>query len=411
MKSLLLTSFLALAHPTFADSIQPINDFLLTAGLELNTSFKRGDTEEITSLTSWVDNAQIRVNTTASENLTFKNNAQSYELRVKPKAWGQRDLENDILKLRLAQRNNNFHSTLNAALQNRYLKLLDYLNRKNTTRYLLKSSKLLTQEIELLQSQLLSDNFKAENLLDTENMLQQSKSMAVLNLERLNAFQTQLRLPLNNADDLLNSSNGWHLSVADIANTISTINNAHQSSPEIVDSQLQLEMTRAENQKIKTEQQLGINFVKFAYNDRNNDGIEFQVGINIPLGNQFDSVESHHQQFAAQSDLNNNVNNMKQTLAAIQNKIRWLVQEQGIVHSQMKRVQNHLQKDYTKSNPSLTLSLRKELLSHNKKESDIHQKALSYYISFLALSGQLAQQPLRNWIQQGTPELIPNRSH
>jgi len=411
MKFLLLTSLLALAHPTFADSIQPFNDFLLAAESELNTSFKGGDTEEITSLTSWVDNAQIRVNTSASENLTFKNNEQSYELRVKPKAWGQRDLENDILKLKLKQQNNTYHSTLNAALQKRYLKLLDYLGRKNTTRYLLNSSKLLTQEIELLQSQLLGDNFKAETLLDTENILQQSKSMAVINLMRLNAFQTQLRLPLKNADDLLKSSNGWLLSVADIADTISIINNAHQSAPEIIDSQLQLEMTRAENQKIKAEQQLGINFLKFAYNDRNNDGMEFQVGINIPLGNQFDSVESHHQQYAAQSDLNNNLNNMQQKLASIQNKIRWLVQEQGIVHSQMKRVHNHLQKDYAKSNPSLMLSLRKELLSHNKKEADIHQKALSYYISFLALSGQLAQQPLRNWIQQGTPVLILSRSH
>ncbi len=411
MKIIIFISFLALPYPIFANPTRSINDFLLAAESELNTPFNKASSEEMTLLTSWVENAQIRVNTAASQNLTFNNNAQSYELRVKPKAWGQRDLENNILRLRLAQQNNIYHTTLNAALQKRYLILLDYLGQRNRIHNLLKSSKLLRQEIKLLQNQLLSDNFKAEKLLDAEDMLQQSKSMADLNLKRLNVLQAQLGLPLDNADDLLNSNTNWLISLTDINHTISTANNAHQSSPDIVDSQLKLEITRTKIKKVKTEQQLGINLMKFAYNDRKNDDMEFQVGINIPLGNQFNTAESHHNLYTAKSELNSNLNNIKQALATIRNKLNWLVQEQEIVLSQIKRIQNHLQKDYAKSNPLLTISLHKELLAYHKKESDINQKALAYYINFLALSGQLAQQPLKNWIQQGTPELLTRRSH
>lgn len=82
-----------------------------------------------------------------------------------------------------------------------------------------------------------------------------------------------------------------------------------------------------------------------------------------------------------------------------------------LANLQIQRVQKHLQKEALKATPLLLINLRKELIEQYKKSAEIKQKALRQYISYLSLSGQLTEQPLRNWIHTGEPELVSSKGY
>ncbi|SHE23402.1 hypothetical protein [methanotrophic endosymbiont of Bathymodiolus puteoserpentis (Logatchev)] len=191
------------------------------------------------------------------------------------------------------------------------------------------------------------------------------------------------------------------------------MNNALQSAPAVLNEHLALEMAKAKGELIKTEGQLGVNLLSFGYKDRaiGGDNMTFQVGINIPLGRHFSSAESQYELYEAQTHLNDRITAIAQSLTNIQKEISWLMEEIKLADLQVHRVQKHLEKEYVKANPLQTIQLRKELIEYRKKRNDIKIKALSLYVSSLTLSGFLIREPLRNWIQSGTPELVSGKEY
>jgi hypothetical protein len=135
----------------------------------------------------------------------------------------------------------------------------------------------------------------------------------------------------------------------------------------------------------------------------------FQVGINIPLGTSFDSSKSQHNVNMTKSQLNDSLVKTKQSLTEIKQQISWLAEDWEMVKNQIVRSKKHLQKDYAKTNPFLAINLQKENINNKQKMADINRKTLILYVSHLAVSGQLAQQPLRNWIRQGAPLLTKKK--
>ena len=305
-----------------------------------------------------------------------------------------------------------YNQLLNSALKKRYLRLLDYFEQRNRLRNLLEISELLTQETGLIQSQITSAQFNPEKLLDTEDALKQNHGMVKLYLIRLNGIQSELGLSLDTIDSLQTSSDiDWVVNVSEIHNITSSNSEENQFSPDVLNAQLKLQLSQSENQLIKAKQNLGINLLKFEYGDRQNDELAFQVGINIPLGTSFNDTEKQYNLHTAQSQLNTSIAKTKQSLAEISREIAWLSEEWELRHNQIERGQKHLQKDYAKTNPFLMINLRKSIIDNKQKRADINQKALVLYISYLALSGQLAQQPLRNWIQQEAPLLSLGKAY
>ncbi|WP_428356824.1 hypothetical protein [Methyloprofundus sp.] len=299
---------------------------------------------------------------------------------------------------------------LDSALQKRYVILLKYQEQLSTTQYLFKLSELLAQEISLIQRQVMTDKFNAEKLLDAEGMLVQSSGLAVLNLARLNEIQTLLGLPLDSAETVLDSSGGnWLISFEAITGRLADMTEVSQTAPKITDQRLKVEMTQAKNELIKTEQQIGVNLLRFTYKDNKNDETAFQFGINIPLGTQFNRAESQYQLQKAQAQLDHSIVKVQQSLDEIKKEISWLAGEKKLANLQIQRVQKHLKNEALKATPSLLINLRKQLVEQHKKSTEIKQKALRQYISYLSLSGQLTEQPLRNWIHTGEPELVPGK--
>jgi hypothetical protein len=88
-------------------------------------------------------------------------------------------------------------------------------------------------------------------------------------------------------------------------------------------------------------------------------------------------------------------------------KMKWLLEEWQVTHKQIDKLKARLQKDYAKINPQLGLALQIEHAKKLKELLDIHQEALTLYVSYLTISGQLTSQPLRNWLHTEIPELRP----
>jgi len=407
MKRKIFFPVLMLAYSLNVGASNPINEFILTAQTEVLPITFNDATTTPNAFSSWVEEAQFRFNASVDNRFVFDEHSQAYEIRLKPKAWGQRDAENEILKLHSIQQNNTYNQKLNLALKKRYIVLLNYLEQQHKTLYLLQLTKLLIQEKNLIRSEVMTRQFNATKFLDIESLLQQSKGMANLNLSRLNAIQSQLQLPQDSAESLLaNKHASWVINISEIHHHLLEITEIHQSALEIKNFKLKLQVVQAEKQLTQAEQQLGINLLSFEYKDSENDAMSFLLGINIPLGTTFKRAKSQYQLQTAQSQLRDSQNGIKQNLDELQKNIGWLTEEQSLVSIQIMRVRKHLLKAYAQTNPLLMLNLRKEVIEYTKKSVDIQHKVLKLYISYLELSGQLVQLPLRNWLQHETPELI-----
>lgn len=410
---LFLIVLIAGSHFSVVADNDPYHDYLLTAETGVNTEeFSKPNSSDMNVIGSWVEDAQFRFNSSSpANNIDIKKNALSYELRLKPKAWGQRAIEKDIIKLRSNQQDNIYNQLLNVALQKRYFRLLDYFEQGNRLQNLLEAAELLKQKTRLIQSQISSEQFNPEKLLDTEEALKQNQSLVKLYLIRFNTIQSELGLPLDTRGSIEKfAANNWLVNVAEIHQLTSSNIEENQSAPDVLNARLKLQLSQSENQLIKTKQQLGINFLKFEYGDREKDELAFQVGINIPLGRRFNDTEKIHNLYTAQSQLNSSIVKTRQSLTEISREIAWLSEHWQLIDNQVQRQQSHLQKDFAKNNALLMINLRSSIVDNKQKKTEINQKALDLYISYLALSGQLIQHPLRNWIRQGTPVLAHSKT-
>lgn len=410
MKKIILTSLLLTGVICNAYAHNPYHDYLLAAQTDINPGLlNNASIPDMNIIGSWIDDAQFRFNTgTPTNNIDIKKNALTYEIRVKPKAWGQREIEQNIIKLHLDQQELAYSQQLNLALKKRYLRLVGYFAQRNRLIYLLETSELLTQETELLQSQIASDDFNPAKLLDTEESLQQTQSMIKVHLKRLNTIQSELGLPFDDRDSILHRKLAldWYIDVFEINKLLATEKMEDSLSPEVLNARFDLELSQSEHELEKARQQWGVNFLKFEYGDRSNDELAFQLGINIPLGTSFREIENKYKSQDAQLQLNSKIVDIKQSLAEFRREIAWLSENGELIQNQITRRQTTIQKDYVKIDPFLWVDLRKTLIEQARKKAKINEKALSLYVRHMALSGLLSQQPLRNWMHQGTPVLI-----
>jgi hypothetical protein len=386
-----------------------LDNFLLAALTDVDELNDLKTPLTLEGLSLWIEEAQVRVRTRSAQDFDYSNNTkESYGLRIKPKAWGQREAEQHILSLRSKQQDVKQQQALNKAFTQRYLILLELIAQQNQTRQLLLSETLLEKEVRLNRLLFSSEEVSAEKLLDAEVALEQAKAMAKLSLRRLNTLQATLQFSEDSRESLINPDNlAWLITLPELQSELSKKVN-DQTAPAIQQAQLQLELAQAERQQAKSMQQLGINLIDLQFQDAKQDNMAFMVGINIPLGSEtFKTTVKQYDVADSTIELMTKTNAATQTLTEQLQKINWLLDEWNLAQTQYKQIVTRLQKDYTKNNPALTLTLKKILFKHSKELSTLHQQALTLYINYLALSGQLAQQPLRNWISKGNPELSP----
>ena len=408
MKSKLFVLLLLVGNSFSAYALNSFNNYLLAAKKDVyDIEFGNSTPSEMNLVGAWFEEAQFRINTTTpTDNVDIKKNYLSYEVRVKPKAWGQKNVEENIIRLRKKQFDNNSQKILGYALQNRYLRLLDYFDKQNTNKYLLKLLDVLNQEKKIIKSQVRSVKFNPKKLLDIEDTLKQVQDKIKINQTRFNMIQIQLGLPLDNMKSLKVDSDIFQVvSLPEIKATILTSKEEGQLSPEVSNIELQLQLSQSQSKLIKTKQQLGVNMLKFEYGDQKQDEMSFEIGVNIPLGTSFRDTENQYKLHETKLELNADLSKIKQSLSEISNEITWLSEEFDLQNNQIKRVQKYLWKEYVKTKPLLIIALHKKLVEYKQKKVVVNQKALALYVRHMTLSGKITQYPLRNWIQVGTPEL------
>jgi hypothetical protein len=400
------------AH-VFATELPAINTFLLAAQTELDTvNTTRKNIPELSGLSSWIEESQIRVNAADETQPADLNKgiadvySQSYGIRVKPKAWGQRDAEQKILQLRSHQEDALYNEALNTELSRRYNLILELIAQRNQTDFLLESNELLNKQVQLNRSLVNSAEFNEENLLDVEIAFEQTKDMVDLNLRRLHDLQSQLKIPDNSKETL-----DWLISVPQMHSIMAQAIEPQQI-PEVIKSRLDLEQAKAKNQHKKSTQQLGINLLRFQVDDTDDPKkdlkLGFMVGVNIPLGSEnFQTAETRHDMYDAHFKLHDSTYTTAQGLDEKRTKMKWLLEEWQVTQKQMDKLNARLEKDYAKSNPQLALALHIEHAKKLKELLDIHQEALTLYIGYLTIAGQLTTQPLRNWLHTKIPTLQP----
>ena len=395
----------------FTTPLTSVNNFLLAAQGDLDdVNAERKAIPELGGLSSWIEDTQVRVNA-ADELNTKDSTTQSYDIRIKPKAWGQREAEQKILQLRSSQEDVQYHESLNAELSRRYAIVLEFVTQHNQTRFLLESDDLLNKQVQMNRNLVNSSEFNEENLLDVEIAFEQAKDLVDLNLHRLNDLQSQLDISADSKETLKTSGNAWEwLVTVPQMQEVMAQPLGPQQAPEVIKSRLELEQARAENQYKKSTQQLGVNLLGFKVDDSRDPKKELQlgflVGINIPLGAEnFQSTKSRHDIYNARVKLHDSVYTTTQGLDEKRTKMKWLVEEWRSTQKQMAKLNERLQKDYAKTNPNLALTLQFEHAKKLKELQDIHQEALAVYVSYLAITGQLAERPLRNWLHADKQEL------
>lgn len=406
----LITALLVFVSPQLACSEKVINDFLMAAEENINYIKPSGlNEQEMGAFSTWIEDAQFRVKTITENNFSFNNHDESYEIRIQPKAWGQRDLENNLLKLQLTQYNNRYTQLLNSALTKRYFVIMDYLEQQYKTRYQLNMSYLLEQELQLFRSQVTTSSFNAKKLLDTQEMLEHSKGMLVLYMKRLNATRKLFGLPQVHSDNLQAlSDTDWVIKVSEIDRLLLAEKTyLDESAPALVDAKTRLKLIQAENQLLKTKQQLAVDLLRFEYKDSKDDEMAFQLGVNIPLGSSYNGIKSYRKLSIEQSQLENKSTALRQTLEQIRQESDWLSQELKLIQASIERTRKRLRQKFIGSDPFLTISLQKQFFADQTKYFERKKNLLKNYVSYLATSGKLAEQPLRNWIQSGTPHLTP----
>ena len=414
MKQGIIVAALMLGQPAIAaTAASAVENFILGAhraavGPDAATHRMAG----MSGLSSWVEDVQIRQNTESTINPFASGASTAYEFRLMPKAWGQRAAEQGVLGARAALQEAQRKDALNGALYRRYLVLLDFLAQRAAAQHLIISSSVLEGDVQINRSLVGSREFSAKRLLDAEVALARSRGLAGVSLRRLNALRFQLDLPPSSeAQVLADDKPDWLIDHRQIRQTIGQELSLEQM-PAVTRLRLEVERVSFEADVIKARQRLGIVSLSAEYtvgaNNSNSteNRTQFMVSLNIPLGSgNFKSINSQYAVREAQAAYQQRQAADLHSLGLMRTSMLQWLDEWELIQASLQKNAGRLTTTAAKTDPELVLTLRTEQIRQLKELADVEQKAMAAYIDYLYLSGLLAEQPLRNWIRQGSPAI------
>lgn len=397
-----------------ATSASAVETFILGAKIEAAAGEGSGQQiPGVSGLNSWVEDLQLRQKTESTINPFASGASAAYEIRLTPKAWGQRAAEQGVLGVRAEQQEAQRKDALNGALYRRYLVLLDLFVQRAVAQHLIISTSALEGDVQINRSLVASREFSAKKLLDAEVALERSRGLAGISLRRLNALRAQLNLqPASEAQVLAENSPDWFIDHRHVRQTIRQELNPQQL-PAVVRSRLAADRIGFEANVINARQRFGIVSLSAEYavgsiNPNSSDNrFQFTVSVNIPLGSDnFKAVDSRYALREAQAAYQQRQAADMHSLGLMKSGMLQQLDEWELAQASLQKNVARLATHAVKTDPELALTLRAEQVRQLKELADIEQKTVAAYIDYLHLSGLLAEQPLRNWIRQGGP-VIP----
>jgi hypothetical protein len=388
-----------------------LDRFIQGAHAEVNTApAAAGPATGWRSAGSWLEELQLRQKTNSTVNPYATGAAPSYELKLTPKAWGQRAAEQEALTWRADMQAAQVQAGLADALRRRYQVALDMLAQHALAQGLLQTTSLQSSELKLNKSQVGGRDFNLRRLLDAEVALARTQGLLDSALPRLNELRQTLALPAHTAASLLaDDVRGGVISPPQMRAVMAQEINVQQM-PAVHALRVQWARLAAEEAVAQARQRPSIAAVSverfsgergFGSSEKKT---QIAVSVNIPLGgDSFKTLDSRYATQAAELAFAQRLADDSHTLTTLRAEADALLQAWELAQLGLQKNATRLANPAAKTDAELALLLRQEDARQLREIAGTEQKARAVYLQYLFTSGLLAQPPWRNWLRPSVP--------
>lgn len=373
-----------------ANAASSINDFLREAAAETAVgSLPAADRPG--GLNRWLEEAQLRVSDDPDKH--------SVGLRVQPKMPSQISAENSILGLRRQQRELSQESDLNDRLMLRYTQWLDLIEQSGRVGALDRARALADAKVSYHRSLAQTDDFQPDALLEAELDLAQFQEQDRMQREHLAALRATV--DIDPSPDAL-------VPIDEMLNVLALAPEA-ASGIDKREGSLALELAKEQARNERAQQGLALDLVQVAVDTdtrSNRDTVGLLVGVRLPLGgDNYNSVRRAYDLIEATSELERRIASEQRSVASRRELIGWQKTEADAIGGTLAALDERLERNRQSGDVAVLLTLQEQQMKARERLAEARQRALRYYLDYLHVTGQLAQQPLRNWLTSGQPPL------
>ncbi len=397
IKSALVSSGLLMMAWTGCAQAEADSDFIRTTINENEQRFQAyqadGDIDvKPSGLEAWVDDAELKWRASDFGDL----DKQRLSFEVSLKNGEQIAVENDILRISQEKSGISHDEILENRLRFRYLTLIDQIDQEMRRITLSQQREIANSELNNWKSQVLSDDFRPDKLLNADLALDSLRADQMDNRAALGRYQISMSLDQTQ-------------SIAQMLDAMQDIMQSRafeHASPAIRKARLDFTLAQKELQRANAEEKLALNSVKIQY-DKQDEDFGAEVGIRVPLGNtSFSRVQKKRKTYYSQMDMDNTINEIEDQLRQKLLRLERF-QDQWRSNEQLsERLNKRLARVAKIGDAQLVLDLKDQGLSVQQRQNQLHVRALRQYIDFLHTAGMLSVKPYRNWLQVGLPEIM-----
>ena len=361
-----------------------------------------------TGVSGWLDNAQLRFQGADDHRNPFK---KGYELRVTPKYGTQRSAEQSIYELTTGQRVLNADLVLSSALKSRYLMLIDFAEQRAKTSQEREHVELLNAEIKLNRSLAETTEFDPEKLQALLLELSHAKATLHMAEQRLQAMRERIRADMESPDTddkLMNED--WPLSPPHIDEVLTQYQEALTEPgayPQTRQAQMDLDIATSRLDIVKAQTSFNLDLLAVEYADnRDNNAVGLLLGFNLPIGGgRANLIDRHQDKGKARTRLMLTRDTVAALFTERQALLKWSLSAWRTDYKAIQEINTLLTQPVRTQHMELVIGLKRQLLALNRSMSTTHMLLLRNFIVVLDAAGFLSQDPLRNWIKDGQPEL------
>lgn len=363
----------------------------------------------------WFERVQVRASIDDSER-----HEQSWAARLRLKTPSQIAAERKILNLQ-SQRGA-IHASLaySDALKRRFLLLVELDLHQRQLQLAETGLRLAQRGVRAQRAAAGSDAFRPSGLQQAELRLQDARRQLKLSALRLRRTRAQIAALIPSRPRAEAVESGELVAVADLAAALGLSPDAAYSSAsdpaamagartsEMDLALLEADIARQELARERGRGGFGLRFVELrhSFDDSNSSGDNrITIGVDMPLGKTFSSSSRRLQHNQAEYRKHRLHRRQQRERADLEQALALRMEEFELQQQSLKRMRSDLARRDSNTPVALTLALRRQQLDLRARQAALRADLYRDYIELLELRGQLAQQPLRNWLAVGQPTL------
>ena len=334
------------------------------------------------TMSSWLEGSELRLGTDNDDNAK-----QSVALRLKIKGSSQLDIEQEIAQLNWRRRDLDILESLNQKLEFAYLQVLALVAEKEQLRHLQSEMVLLESAIKFYREQVQSNDFRPENLLESELDHDQIAQEIELQLRRIKSFRKAMNYTRDIPELMLSEAFMLKLGSQITERQSIEVERAHM---ELILRQKKLQHTQAGSGFGLTAVQLQSEF-----QDNQDAVMAIRFDFQIPFGGSSSNASAHSSVSQAAVRLHRLVQQESLIVSQLQQQ---MTHQHDVILNAERFVESIRIRIDTASNADIILKLRKQYLMQEKNIMRARQNMRKAYIELLAVHALLAKRTNTNWL-------------